>query len=99
MKTRIETDGNSAVIHVSGRLDSVTAPLFDTQISAAVDSDRDLAIDCSELEYISSAGLRSFITVLKRTKAEGRTLTVSSLSPAIRTIFDMTGFTGIFKIN
>lgn len=99
MKTRIETDGNTSVIYVSGRLDSVTAPEFDSQIVETVDSPRDLVIDCSGLEYISSAGLRSFITVLKRTKAEGRALTVCNLSTAIRTIFDMTGFTGIFKIS
>ena len=83
MKLNIDQKENLTVIAVEGRVDTFSG---------------DLVIDCAGMEYISSAGLRSFITLLKRATAEGCGLTVTNLNDAIRTVFDMTGFTQIFKI-
>lgn len=100
MKITIKTDDTLTTIAVEGRVDTFTAPEFDSQTAGvpAPGFSGDIVIDCAGMEYISSAGLRSFITLLKRATAEGCGLTVTNLNDAIRTVFDMTGFTQIFKI-
>lgn len=100
MTTTIEKLDGITNITINGRLDSVTAPQFDREVSEAYSAEADgkLSIDCAGMEYISSAGLRSLITLLKKAKAAGRTLELHNLPASIRTIFDMTGFTSIFTI-
>lgn len=100
MKLNIKNEDNLTTIAVEGRVDTFTAPEFDS-LTADIPAQGftgDILIDCADMEYISSAGLRSFITLLKRANAAGCRLTVENLNDAIRTVFDMTGFTRIFKI-
>lgn len=101
MKTSITTSDGTMTIAVSGRLDSATSAEFDRSIASSLatqEPPREIIIECSELEYISSAGLRSLITLLKKSKVAGSELRISNLSPAIKSIFDMTGFTSIFNL-
>lgn len=90
----------SPIYQSTDAFDSVTAPQFDQQVASVCspDSHGDIIIDCTDMEYISSAGLRSFITLLKGAKAAGRSLELHNLSASIRSIFDMTGFSSIFNI-
>lgn len=97
MNTEIKEIDGKTVITVDGRLDTVTAPEFDKTMEGHGIAN-DIVIDCADMEYISSAGLRSFITLLKRAKASGLTLEIINLRPSIRPIFDMTGFSSIFNI-
>lgn len=100
MTTDIKNTDNSTIVTISGRVDSITAPQLDAVIPEICPdgSTGPITVDCSDMEYISSAGLRSMIVLLKRSKSMGRELTLINLNPSIRTIFDMTGFTTIFNI-
>lgn len=100
METIISSLDTHTLIAIKGRLDTLTAPEFDkaTEALRTAETPGDIVIDCAEMEYISSAGLRSFITLLKKTKASQSSLEVINLSDSIRAIFDMTGFTTIFNI-
>lgn len=95
MTTEIKEKDNATVISVKGRLDTVTAPEFDKAVENVAG---DIILDCAEMEYISSAGLRSFITLLKRAKATGHSLEIVGLQPSIRPVFDMTGFSTLFNL-
>lgn len=97
MNTEIKEIDGKTVITVAGRLDTVTAPEFDKTVEGQGIAN-DIVIDCADMEYISSAGLRSFITLLKRAKASGHILEIINLRQSIRPIFDMTGFSSIFNI-
>ncbi len=101
MTTDIIRENGLTTVAVSGRVDTVTAPEFEKQTACvtAEGETGDITIDCKDMDYISSAGLRSFISMLKRAKAQGRELRVVNLSGPIRQIFDMTGFTSLFKID
>lgn len=99
MTTNIIRENGKINIIVSGRLDTMTAPEFDSAVPGADCIDSDVTIDCREMEYISSAGLRSLITLLKNTKSAGHDLEITNLSPAVRPVFDMTGFSSLFKIS
>lgn len=98
METSIFTEDEKTVVAITGRLDTISSPEFDKAIAALPDNTGDIIIDCSGMEYISSAGLRSFISLLKSRKAAGKQLTLKSLPSSIKSIFDMTGFTSLFSI-
>lgn len=100
MNIRMAEKNGVTEIAISGRLDTNTALEFDRQTAPCLENGckTDICINCEALEYISSAGLRSFISLLKATRAQGRALLLANLPDSIRSIFDMTGFTSIFKI-
>ena len=75
---------------IKGKIDSTNAPEFEKEIMAALPTE----IDASELEYISSAGLR---VLLKLTKTVGE-VTVINVSTDVYEVFDVTGFTSILNV-
>ena len=64
-------NGNELVIVMTGRLDTLTAPQLEEELSASIDSAENLVFDFSELEYISSAGLRVLLSAQKTKNASG----------------------------
>ena len=84
------------VVSLNGKLDAVTSPTLLERLTASVDGGAHrLVLDCSRLEYISSAGLRVVLMVSQRLNQLGGRLGLASLSSQIRRIFDMAGFTTI----
>ena len=75
---------------IKGKIDSTNAADFENELMAAKPSE----LDASQLEYISSAGLR---VLLKLTKAVGD-VTVNNVSSEVYEIFDVTGFTEILNV-
>lgn len=61
-------------------------------------ADKALDIDCSELEYISSAGLRFFMQLKRESEAKGGSIRVTHLNEDVADIFRMSGFKNIFEI-
>jgi anti-anti-sigma factor len=90
----------AVVIQVTGRMDAVTAPDFDAACGAWIDQgETRLVVDLTALEYISSAGLRSFLVVGKRLKGCGGTLALSGLDGMVREVFDLSGFAALFPVH
>ena len=89
----------ATVVTVQGRVDGVTAPEFEKYLADLItQSRRNLVIDFSALEYISSAGLRSILAVAKRLKGEQGTLCFSGLKGTVEEVFKISGFYSIFKV-
>ncbi len=87
------------VVKVVGRLDSSSAPALVDELNKITDENRfKIVIDFSELTFISSAGLRVLISTQKNCKRYNRgELVLASLSSNILSVFDLAGFTAIFK--
>ena len=85
-------------IALGGRLDTTTAPELEKVISAQTDGVTSLEIDMTNLEYISSAGLRVLLSAKKRMDAVKGTMTVTYICDEIMEVFDMTGFADILAI-
>ena len=79
------------MVQLKGSIDSTNAPALEKEILSALPKE----LDASELEYISSAGLR---ILLKLTKAVG-TVTIHNVNSEVYEIFDVTGFTQILNIS
>lgn len=90
-------DGNKFEIKVDGRLDTTTAPQLEEEIKAGIDGVTELIIDFSDLEYISSAGLRVLLSAQKIMNKQG-TMKVTGVNDTIMEIFDVTGFADILTI-
>ncbi|MBQ4209669.1 MAG: STAS domain-containing protein, partial [Prevotella sp.] len=58
---------------------------------------RDVIIECEELEYIASSGLRILISILKGAKASGSKVIMRNLNDDIKNVFKLTGFINLFE--
>lgn len=85
-----KTDGTKAVVALSGRLDTMTAPELDAALKE-MDGVKDLTLDLSKLEYVSSAGLRVLLSAQKTMKTRG-SMKVRNVCEDVMQIFEVTGF-------
>jgi anti-sigma B factor antagonist len=82
---------------ISGRLDTANATVFENGIQPLLEhADQEIRLDCQDLQYISSSGLRQFLALRKAVAAKGGKLVVLNVNDAIKDIFKMTGFTSLF---
>jgi anti-anti-sigma factor len=87
------------VIRAQGRLDSMTAPEFEKQLFKLIDEGKVLIVlDCSKLDYVSSAGLRAFLSTAKKARQATGKLTIGCPSQQVSEILDVAGFSGILPI-
>ena len=90
-----ELTGTALTLTVSGRLDTLTAPMLEQEIKASCGDITELTLDFQELQYISSAGLRG---VLGAHKAMKGNLVVKNVNEVVMEVFDVTGFSDILTI-
>ncbi len=90
---------NALVISLKGRLDAVTTPLLEKDLTELMaHEERFLVLDLGGLEYISSAGLRTILAVTKRLREKQGRLLLASLKSVVREVFDISGFSSIIPI-
>ena len=89
---RVEPGG---VVHLSGRLDASEA---DGAIDRLETITGPMTLDCSNLEYISSAGLSVVLVTHKRLLASGHALRLTNLQPRVRNVFTYAGMHRILRI-
>ena len=86
--------GETLILKVIGRLDTSTAPQLEAEMNGSLDSAKDLILDFSELEYISSAGLRVILKAQKIMNKQG-TMKLTGVNDTVMEVFDITGFSDI----
>ena len=90
---------DALVISLKGRLDAVTTPGLEKDLTALLASgERILVLDLGGLDYISSAGLRTILAVTKRLKEKQGRLLLASLKSVVREVFEISGFSSIIPI-
>lgn len=99
MEVNITYEGAQTVAQLIGRLDTpaaqeVSAALAPLQEKAA----GTIILDCSQMTYISSSGLRIFLTLRKAAANKGGKVIVRGINNEIRNVFMMTGFLNLFQI-
>ena len=88
-----------AVITVDGFLDAHTAPQFEQALQQEITGGRvKLAVDCSKLTYISSAGLGVFMGFIEEVREQRGDIKVCGLTPKVRQVFEILGFETIFEL-
>lgn len=98
MEIKVETFGDATVLVPVARVDSATAKAFEAKVLQVVNSGAPrIILDFSELDYISSAGLRVVLVGAKMTRAP-RKFALCGMKPHIREVFDVSGFAKILSI-
>ena len=93
-----ETDGNKTTLIPVGRLDTTSSPELEAQLKDVLDGTDSLVFDMSQLEYISSAGLRVLLAAQKSMNEKGGTMTVKNVNEIVAEVLSVTGFVDIFNI-
>lgn len=102
MELLIETEkkANAVVLSVKGRLDAATAPEFTAVCDGLIAAGNICLIaDLAQLDYISSAGLRSILATAKKLKGLQGQITFCNLSGMVKDVFNISGFTTMFTIH
>ena len=97
MKTTIKEQNDEIVVFFEGRLDTVASPQTEKEIQPILDVDKDIVLDCEKLDYISSSGLRIFLSILKEAKPRGHKVSIVCSNQNLIKIFTVTGFTNLFE--
>ncbi|MGN1103945.1 MAG: STAS domain-containing protein [Candidatus Coproplasma sp.] len=90
-------DDQNVTLVIAGRLDTTTAPELEKQLESVFDNVKNLTFDMTELEYISSAGLRILLKAQKVMNTCG-SMKLVGVNENIMEIFDITGFLDILTI-
>jgi anti-anti-sigma factor len=99
METKTDKINNFSIIRINGRVDTTNYNEFEKTIMEIIDNgENNIIIDCSDLNYISSSGLRVFLMAQKKLMATKGKLHLCNMQAAIKEIFDISGFSTIFKI-
>ena len=96
MIEKLSTD-TGITLKIIGRLDTTTAPELEATVDGCIAGLKELEMDCSELEYVSSAGLRVILKAQKLMNAQG-TMKVIHVNETIMEVFEITGFADILNI-
>lgn len=99
MEVSVTKQGDTATIAVSGFLNASTAAELETKVEEALDGCVSAVFDFSNLEYISSAGLRVLMVAYKRATALGGTVRVIGACDDVREVFEITGFSDLFDVS
>ena len=98
MKTIINEVDGKLLVTLEGELDTVAAVEVEQQLQPLHENeDKDIVFDCEKLEYIASSGLRILLSILKKAKSHGHTVTLKGMNDDIKNVFKMTGFINLFN--
>lgn len=94
----IKRPPDGAELRLEGRLDTVSAPAVQDALLKVSDEYSSIELNFAQLSYISSAGLRVLLVLVKQMNRTGGDLKVTHASDAVVEVFEMTGFSGIIRV-
>jgi len=87
------------IISIIGRLDTSNYEEASTKINKQIQNgERNFIANLEKMDYISSSGLRVFLSVLKELKAVGGNIIICCIQPKIKEVFEISGFNTLFTI-
>ena len=97
LKITVKNEGNAYTFLPEGRLDTLTSPSLEAKLNEVIGGAEKLIFDLGGLLSISSAGLRVLLGAVQQMEGKGEII-VRNLSPEVRDVFDLTGFSRLFTI-
>lgn len=98
MNISIISEPEKVIGTIEGRLDTMAAAKFQQDIQPLLEqADKTIVLDCEKMEFISSSGLRIFLTIRKATMAKGGKVIIKGLTEEVKHVFTITGFNSLFE--
>lgn len=99
MDLEILRKDNGRLVNLKGRMDAQMAADFDQAFAKLLqEGGNKFVLDMSGLEYISSAGLRSILSVYKKVQGAGGKFLLCGLGGVVKEVFEISGFASIFQV-
>ncbi len=99
MEIGTRKEKSTVVVSVKGRMDAVTAPEFEKNVSDLMSKgEKTFVVNFVDLDYISSAGLRSILALAKKLKEKEGKILFAGLKGPVEEVFKISGFQSMFKI-
>ena len=89
--------GRDAELKLNGYIDATNATDIDKILTDVVAQFDNVTLDMAKLEYVSSAGLRAFKQSYIDLHRKGAVLAAKNVSKSVMEVFELTGFTRLFK--
>lgn len=98
MEAQVEEKGEVVVVHIEGRLDAASSPQLEKQINGVIDAGHfKIVLDCTNLDYLSSAGMRLMLSLFKRLKSVEGKLVACNLKDEVMEVIKMAGFNQVLE--
>ena len=91
MTINVVRDFEIVTLEITGRLDTTTAPNLESVINELFDDTKELIFDMSDVEYISSAGIRVLMGAYKKMNFAQGKIRIDKANDMVREVFEMTG--------
>jgi anti-anti-sigma factor len=99
MQIKEEKQDDALIVSIDDHLDTVSAPQFEARLMGLIGAgERRLIVDCAQLEYINSAGLKVILLAAKELESLGGKFVLCTLAPGVLMVFETIGFTRIMNI-
>jgi len=99
VKINLSKSADKAIVAVEGRLDTVSAPDFEHEVKHLISQGENrFVLDLSDLEYVSSAGLRCILVLAKEAKSQGGGISCCRLQGLVKQVFDVSGFSSMIPV-
>jgi anti-anti-sigma factor len=99
MEIRKEKVGDVYVVAVSGRLDGIYSSAFANQVGELTGTNPKILIDFTDIDFVTSAGLRALLLLVKKAKASGSVFALCGVNEQVHEVLDISGFTAMFSIH
>ena len=98
MQFSTRTSNDVHIVAIAGSLDSTTSPEAQKSLDKVVAGAKKVVLDFSQLDYISSAGLRVLLGAAKQLRSSGGKLGMFGLNQSVREVFEISGFSTILSV-
>ena len=96
LKINTEKNGNTLVYKLDGELDLISSKELSESIK--IDECDELVFDCSNLSYLTSAGIRVLMATDRDMKEKGGSMVVANINEAVKEVFELTGVDKLLTI-
>ncbi|NBQ14559.1 MAG: anti-sigma factor antagonist [Proteobacteria bacterium] len=101
MKVTIETvdASNALLVILDGQLDATHYERVEREVVTAIDASahRGLVLDFAGVAFVSSAGIRTLINVIKRNRSRGGTVWLAAVRPQVHGVLEISGLPSLFR--
>lgn len=90
---------NVSILDISGELDAHTASQLENELKTLIDNNNySIVVNCSELDYIASAGLGVFMAYIEDVRSLGGDIKLTDMNDRVYNVFDLLGFPTLYDI-
>ena len=93
-----EKQGNTLTVRPAGRIDTATSPLLERELRTRLEDIQAVILDLSNVEYVSSAGLRLMLATAQRMEDRGGSMKVIHVKEHILEVFELVGFMDVVSV-